>query len=177
MNFGQSYALGGVSALIVAAVIVSVSTLGGSTGASCGALFGTANIKADDFYLSNGLQYVLRPGSSGFITINYTNIENSSEVFLESSTYFKPIQYWYRVGDSAGNSTEVTSAEAGLTAFPTYVAVSGPHSIVAVYLVNASITATLGTYQQSFPSVCGPYPLVTIGDSYYSGAYSNLVYP
>ena len=117
------------------------------------------------------MQFVIRPNSTAFLTITYwiSNVDNTTalSIYANWTYYFRPIQYWYRLGSSP--TPGMNTSQVGMTAYPVNATANGNHVLTSTYEVSASANAEQGAFNAAWFDTCGPQIVLTVGYSLYNG--------
>ena len=167
----------------------SIGTLAGQPGVggnvSCPAIFSWILIRSADGFLTYSQprpggspnlipmlnQYVLKPGSSGYLTMVYFDIQypvNDSQGFRD----YLMAAGWTHVSEVNGSGSNdlipVSSQEVGISvSVRDAILVNSTYGIVT-YEIDASPSAANGVYLVNFRDICLG-ELITIGDGLYVG--------
>ena len=117
-------------------------------------------------------QFLLHPGSTAYLNITYDLLsEPASQIANNASMYFGDLNFLFSIVNTS-QIVSVPSAQVGLRIVPINVTALGNNSLAAVYVISATTTSPNASYFLPFWSTC-PGPLLTIGDSFYSGPYAT----
>lgn len=181
-QFVKRFAIGAGIALAVVAGLVFVQPLflhGEPSSLNCPSsliiptsIQGTGFLKTKNATTAslNIAQFVLKPNSTAFLQITYySGLNNVRNIFGNNSVYFKPIEYWYKLGSNSSNPTYLSDNQTGIMAAPINVSTSGNQTLSVSYEISADSSAKQGAYVLGLPGTCGPMYVLTIGNSFYNG--------
>lgn len=140
---------------------------------ACPASFALSSFKGSGFLTSKGGQFLMKPNTTAYINITYTEMSISpNTVNANSSTYFGPIQL---LKVSGSNALSIEASSVGIKGGSISVSILGNTSLSVIYEISASASAQQGTYLMHLWSAC-PGPLLTVGNTLYDGPYSSGVF-
>ncbi|HKW05537.1 MAG TPA: hypothetical protein VJN71_09590 [Nitrososphaerales archaeon] len=183
-NFRTALIAGAIVALLVVSGVsllpklnkmvyhTNVGTTGTEIAQLCPALFGFATFIGYGFTESNNRQFLMAPGSTAYVNITYNTLtQPASEIFNKSTSYFQRLVQLYQLNGS-GQPLRVNSSTVGISVYPINVTILSNTYLAAIYVISSSTSSPRDTYLLPFWSVC-PLPLLTIGDTMYSGPYAS----
>jgi hypothetical protein len=172
----------GSVALVVAIAFEIFQPISSQQNASynCGGSVVTLNSVQASGFLMNGssvgppayeTQYVLKPNSTGLLKIEYyAPSMRAEDIYANQSYYFKPIDSWFKLGtNTSAENFFLSDAQAGISASPMNMTVTGNHTLTETYEINSSSYALKGAYILDVTGTCGPALILTIGNSVYIG--------
>lgn len=178
-GFILPFGLGAIIALaLVGGAIVAAPLLSKQQSFLCGGVVGhPTSFQGQGFATSGGtgwlggMQFVIRPNSTGSLTVTYIIANNSENITAQTiyanwTSYFRPVEYWYKLGP---NTALLNASRVGMNAYPVNASANGKNILSSTYEISALANAQEGAYYTTWFSTCGPQIVITIGYTLYAG--------